>query len=253
MTVREAVRAQREAMKNRTLKENLSFLWDYYGLKAICLLIGLVLLISLIVSVTTQKETAFCGVFFGSSAPSEETEYLRQFADAAGINTARSELTVQTFPDVDLHESITEEIYQYMQLFSAMVSAQMVDIIAADSDLFLYYGYAGYATDLRTVFTAEQLALLAPYVYYIDGEILSLLETQYDSSFQLEEYPDPTKPEDMADPIPVAVSLRAASQSFQDTYGFIPEDVIIGVCANTEHPENVLAFLRYTLSVLPEA
>ena len=64
MTVREALRAQRKAMKDRPLKENIAYLWDYYGMKAIVIIIVMIALLSTVISVVSRKDSGFCGAFF---------------------------------------------------------------------------------------------------------------------------------------------------------------------------------------------
>ena len=39
MTIRETIREQWKAMKDKPFKEKLSYFWDYYGIKTICILI----------------------------------------------------------------------------------------------------------------------------------------------------------------------------------------------------------------------
>ena len=249
MTVREALRAQRKAMKDRSLKENIAYLWDYYGMKAILLIIVAIALLSTVVSVVSRKDSGFCGAFFGVVPRQEAEQYLQDFAEAAGIDTGRYSLSVQVSPDIRLGSTVTEDAFQHMQRFSAMVASKTADTFAANQDLFLYYSYAGYTLDLRTVLPPEQLAALSPWLYYIDGEMLAFLESNDDPEFTLDQCPDPSKPEDMADPIPVAVSIQATTQAFQDNYPFVTNDVIIGICVSSEHTDHARAFLQYALGL----
>lgn len=246
MTIRESIREQRKAIKNRSPREQLAYYWEYYGLKAIGILAAIALVVAFIVSMVTQKEYAFTGVFFGSSPGSNEQTYLADFAQAAGIDTEKYELTVRPYPDIPMDQQITNEIYQSMQAFTAMVAANTVDCFAGNRELFLYYSYLGYTTDLRSVLTAQELSVLEPYLYYVDGKLIEQQEENDEGlAFAYGQSPDPTQPLLMEDPIPVGISVGAASQAFSETYPFAPQDAAIGICASTEHLENALAFLRY--------
>lgn len=251
MTIREAIKAQEKSIKNRSLKERLSFFWEYYALKAFVLLIALITLIAFIISMATKKEYAFTGMFFGAEAqPSAET-YLSAFAQTAGINQEDYHLTVQTGPDIHMDQQVSTEIYQSMEAFTAMVAAKSVDCFAGNPDLFLYYAYLGYATDLRTVLTAGELSSLAPYLYYVDAQLIREQEESdggYADAYM--QRPDPMKPELMTDPVPVAVSLDAAGEKFLSSYRFAGTR-LIGICQSSSYPENALAFLRYCLSLNP--
>ena len=249
MTVHEALRAQFKAMKNRPLKENIAYLWDYYGMKAILLLVVLILLIGQIVSMLSQKDPVFCGVFFGVSLQPESEDYLQNFANEAGIDPEHYELSVQVSPDIRPFDAVTEDEYYHMQRFTAMVSARSVEVIAANPDLYLYYSYGSYTYDLRNVFSLEELSALSAHLYYIDGELLAFLENNDNPEFTLDQYPDPAKPEEMADPIPVAVGIQATTQAFQNSYPFVTKDVMLGICLNSENLDNAQSFLRYALDL----
>ena len=146
-----------------------------------------------------------------------------------------------------MDQQITPEIYQSMETFTAMVAAKSVDCFAGNDDLFLYYAYMEYALDLRTVLTQEELDLLSPYLHYIDGQLIEQQENAnegYANAYS--QHPDSTKPELMADPIPVAISLNTATDAFKEAYHF-GEEALIGICASSEQAQNALAFLRYCL------
>ena len=146
-----------------------------------------------------------------------------------------------------MDQTLSQEIYDSMETFTAMVASHTVDAFAGDLDLFLYYGYLGYGVDLRTVLTPEELEVLRPYLHYIDGKLIDQQEANDEgiaSAYQ--NRPDSTKPEIMGDPIPVAVSLKAATEEFRETYRF-GENAVIGICASASYPQNALAFLRYCL------
>ena len=250
MTIREAIRAEWKSVKNRTPKERFAYFREYYGMKTIVVAIAVVLLIAFVITMVTKKEYGYSGVFFGATPQSSADQYLSDFAQAAGIDPEVYELSIQSSLDIRMNDKITEETYQAMQSFAAMVAANMVDNVAADVDLFLYYSYLGYMADLRTILTEAQLAELAPYLHYIDGK---LLEEQNNSdeglTFEYGQCPDSRKPEAMVNPIPVGIDLSAATDAFHSSYTFSSKVPVIGICASSEHPGSALAFLQYALGL----
>lgn len=246
MTIREAIREQQKSIKNRSAKEKLSYFWEYHGIKTICLIIALVIVIAFIVTMVTQKKPGFTGVFFGVTSQSSSEKYLADFASAAGIDPAKYQLTVQESLDIRMDQSITPDIYQSMETFAAMVASKSVDCFAGNRELFLYYAYTEYAVDLQAVLTPEELESLSPYLHYIDRKVLEEAENADDR--QSVQYPDSTKPELMADPIPVAVSLDAATDAFKEAYHF-DAGCVIGICASSEQMENARSFFRYCLGL----
>lgn len=248
MTIREAQKKQWESIKDRGLREKLSFFWEYYGVKSVCLTLALIVLIAFIISMATKKDFAFTGVFFGAQPQDSCDSYLEDFKQTAQIDPAKYDVSVQCHLDIQMDQTITQEIYTSMETFTAMVASHSVDCFAGDPDLFLYYGYLDYAVDLRTVLTAEELTFLAPYLHYIDGKLLEQQENDNEGlANAYSQHPDSTKPELMGDPIPVAISLNAATDEFKANYRF-REDAVIGICASASYPQNALAFLRYCLN-----
>ena len=247
MTIREAIKAQRKSLKNRSLKERISYFWEYYALRTFAGLIALIVLVAFIVTMVTKKEYAFTGMFFGGAVQESSEEYLSVFAKSAGIDEKKYQLSVQAGPDVRMDQMISPEIYQHMEAFTAMVAAKSVDCFTGNPELFLYYAYMEYAVDLRTVLSQAELETLSPYLYYVDAQLIKEQEASdggyADAYIQC---PDPTKPEIMKDPVPVAVSLEVASEDFHDAYQFIGTN-LMGICASSEHSKNAQAFLRYAL------
>ena len=245
MTIREAQREQRKSIKNRSAKEKISYFWEYHGIKTICLVLALTALLAFTVNMITKKEYAFTGVFFGAIAEENSEGYLAQFGQASGIDPEKYEISVQCHLDIQMGQQITPEIYQSMEAFTAMVATKSVDCFAGDDDLFLYYAYMEYALDLRTVFNQEELEQLSPYLHYIDGKRIEQQENAnegYTNAYS--QHPNSTEPALMADPIPVAISLNAATDAFKEAYQY-DENAVIGICASSEQTQNALAFLRY--------
>ena len=53
----------------------------------------------------------------------------------------------------------------------------------------------------------------------------------------------------MSDPIPVGISIRAATEAFQRAYTFSSKEPVVGICAGSEKPGTSLAFLEYALGL----
>lgn len=247
MTIREAIKAQEKSIKNRSFKERLSFFWEYYALKTFALLAAVIVVVAFIVSIVTNKDYALTCMFFGAEATQTSEDYLSGFVQAADIDPKKYQLSVQMGPDVRMDQQISTEIYQSMETFIAMVAAGSMDCFAGKEDHFLYYAYMDYAVDLRTVLSPEELETLSPYLYYVDAELIRQQEAAdggYADAYM--QRSDPTKPEEMQDPVPVAVSLEAATEDFKNNYRFTGTN-LMGICANSKQKENALAFFRYCL------
>ena len=247
MTIWEAHKQQWNAMKNKSFKEKLAYFCQYYGIQTVAILVAVAVVIGLIVSLATKKDYVFNGVFFGAQPQASSDAYLQDFAQSAGIDLTKYNVSIQCHLNIQMGQTLSPEIYTSMEAFSAMVATGSGDCFAGELDLMLYYAYMEYATDLRTVLTAEEITALAPYLHYIDRALIAQQEA--DNAGLADAYaqrPDSTKPELMGDPIPVAISLNAATDAFAQSYQ-LGEHAAISICATVSHPDHALAFLRHCL------
>ena len=248
MTIRESIRSQIEMMKGKSRREKLAYFWDYYGIKSICILTFLALSIFIVVDMSTKKDSGYVGVFFGASERNASDTYLCDFASFAGLDSDHFDSTVQFSPGIRLDSTITEEGYQALEGFATMAGAQMVDNIAADAELFIYYSYLGYTTDLRNVLSEPQLTALAASLNYIDGDLLRQYQSK-EKTIDYNNFPDPKDPDTMVDPIPVGIDLSAATEAFRNTYSFTESDAMIGICSTSERTEIAVAFILFALGL----
>lgn len=249
MTIRESIRSHRDAVKNQNIKVKLAYFWEYHGIKTVVLLVIASILIYLFVDIITQKEPGNVSVFFGASEISSSEAFLDEFARFANLNLEKYDVAIQLCPGIQLDGAITEEVYQTIEGFTTMVATNTVDHIAADTDLFLYFSYLGFTADLRLFFNETQISMLGESINYIDGNLLR----QYQSTeitIDYNHFPDPKRPEDMIDPIPVGIDLSAATDAFHNTYSFAGDDAVIGICGTSERMMTAVAFIKFTLGLV---
>ena len=249
MTIHEAIRSQWEIVKDRPLREKLSYFWSYYGAATICIILVLAGLISLVVTVATKKDPAFSGAFFGAIAGDNAESFLSDFAQSAGIDTEEYTYSVQVYPDIRMDQVLTEDAYYSTQSFAALVAAKSVEVFSANRELFVHYCYMGYGMDLRKVFSPQELEVLAPHLLYIDAELVKKMENAaFGEDVTGGSYPDPTDPKAMESPMPVGIDLSISTEAFRSNYRF-GETAAIGICANTPHADYAAAFLRYIFAL----
>lgn len=248
MTIRESICSQRNMMKGKSRREKLTYFGEYYGIKCICILVALVLSIYIIVDLSTQKDSGYVGIFFDASEKGSSEAYLSEFASFSGLDSSRFDIAVQFSPGIRLDSAITEEGYQSLESFITMAGAQIVDNIAADTELFLYYSYLGYVADLRNVLSESELTELAPNLNYIDGDLLRQYQSK-EKTIDYKHFPDPKDPDAMVDPVPVGIDLSAATDAFHNTYSFTDSNAIIGICSTSERTEIAVAFIRFALGL----
>jgi len=247
MAVMDEFRAEREALKNGTPKEKLSYFWCYYKWHVIATVAIISCIGSFIYNAATKKETALYALMLNGFTVSTDTvdEYKQDFMTAAGIDSTKNELLT----DTNLYMtpgSMDESTYNATQKIFVYVAAGEIDLLLTGEAPFEFYAYSDFLLDLRTIYTEEELNSLKPYLYYVDRKVI---EEKDAASNNLETYdkpyPDPFKPEAMADPIPVGIMLDKTTEEFSSVYTLNGKPPIAGFVVNGQHTEAAKEFLQY--------
>ena len=248
MAVMDEFREEREAMKHGTPKQKLEYFWLYYKWHVIIAVAAIVAISSFIYEAVTRKETALFALFLNSFVLAEDSgeSYKQSFLDTAEIDTDEYEIMLDTSlyfqPD-----SMGEDTYTAVQKVSVYVAAGEIDLLGADQAAFEHYAYLDFLSDLRDMLTPEQIEKYSSSFYYIDREVLEAKQEAEDNLEEFtSEYPDPSKPEEMADPIPVGIFLENASEEFNDNFMFSGNSSsAIGFVVNANRVENAQSFIDY--------
>uniref|UniRef100_UPI004057B6C5 hypothetical protein n=1 Tax=Acetatifactor sp. TaxID=1872090 RepID=UPI004057B6C5 len=259
MPVMDEFKEERESIKNAGLKEKLKYFWYYYKLHTIGAIFAVVLIVTLIHDIASQKDDAFFAAMLNCAVPDpEKTEvFLQNYADYAGIDRNEYDVLVDStisFATEDTAQfvaNLSELTMSAGQRLMAYTSAGELDVIIGGSNVFPDQAYQGMFHDLRDIMTKEQIAKYEPYFYYVDqahitamdeAEVeLAINENLDDSMF---DYPDPTKPEDMKDPVPVAIFVTE-SATLNDYYWFGGDYAALGIMVNAPNVENTIQFIDY--------
>lgn len=253
MAVMDEFKEEREALKNGTFKEKLSYFWDYYkwyviGTICIVLFVG-----SFVHQIVTRKDTAFNAVMLNASTmfPLETQDpYELEFAEYADIDLNEYDIFFDTSIRID-ENLIDENAYTSVQKLAVYTAAGDLDVMVTDTDSFRKYANSYTFHDLREFLNAEQIAKYEPYFYYVDQKVVDEIDAANDAldDTYVPVYPDPTKPEEMETPIPVGIYLSNCD-NLRENYYFRGEEgpaehVVVGVYCNTKHADNVIKFLEY--------
>ena len=246
MTSTEAMLYQLKQLKGKPLKEKLEHIFTYYRGLILGVLIVLALGGYMIFHIATAKEEALNIVCLNTFAQAEETDlFCREFAQAAGIDPEKA--TVYLNANLIVSDTSPVETYDAIQTLSAQAAAGALDVLAADLDALGIFLYGDYFCDLRQVLTPQQQTRLQDQMLYID---LVYLEAKLSGEEVPTPYPDPTKPEDMEQPVPVALLLPQGNSFRKMCYGSLKTPIAVGIVVNNRNAQNALAFLDY---IFPEA
>ena len=239
MPLMDEFKEERAQIKNRSLKEKLSYFWDYYKWHVIGGIIGLAAVISLVYTIFNQKETAFYAALLNMGQSLYSDDYRNDFTKLIGIDT-KKEIVYFDLMMLNLSR-MDDATVSTSQKILVYVSAGDLDVMMGDKASIDHYAYINTAMDLRDFLTEEELAKYEPYLYYMDN---SLVEEADGTTPSSPDYPaDPSDPSTMKEPIPVAIRIDGC-KTFSESY-YLPGATYFMVITNTQHPDRVHALLDY--------
>ena len=104
---------------------------------------------------------------------------------------------------------------------------------------------------MREFLSGEQFEKYSPYFYYIDmvkvaerNEIMDSADNLYTDYTLIA--PDPRKPEEMDDPVPVGIYLDDC-EKIREHFYFKSDDVVACVFVNTQKPDIALQYLDFLM------
>lgn len=222
--VRDEIRQQQMKTKDMSLKGKLGYFWDYYKIHTLAALFALFLIFSLVHDISTSKDYCFYAVMLNAdSMPSDGLE--AAFAEYAGLDDDTYDCFIDTYSVMSMHNTSQYDMATSQKLM-ALTQTKDLDIAVFDSEVYNNYAYNEMFTDLRTIFTEEELAPYREHLYYIDYAYIRKGENDSDYQNPALLYYDnmtvPTqeeieaeadrhrRPEDMEEPVPVGIFVESA-------------------------------------------
>ena len=241
MTPKEAMIHQLKSLKGQPLKRKLEHIITYFWRPILITLVALVALGSYIVHLVNTKDIGLSVICLNAFPSSETTDhFLDDFAQHASVDTDKYQLLLNDSLVIS-DEGLTSA-YETNQIIMARGTAKELDVIAGDLDTLKSYFYWEIFGDLREQLIPAQQEKYASYFLYIDMAVLREMEAAVDEGPLL---PDPTKPELMEEPVPVALMLPEGNLLQEVYYRGRTVPICLGILGNTENLERALAFLDY--------
>lgn len=248
MAAMDEFKDERESVKNKPLKYRIAYFWDYYKWYVIGGIAAVIVIVSTIKGIVTAKDTA---VYAAMINYTENVDYSDDvFEDFLKMNDVDPK---KNMINLDTTLYLTESGWspadvQSVQKLSVLLAAGDLDSIVTGAPYFQKYAYQGYLTDLRDVCDEDELKSIEGDIYYIDGAISKLVIEAMDDNkeYDLSEAPDPSKPEEMEDPIPVGIRLtdsKLLDAHFE--YSYPAEERYGSVVINSKRPGMTKDMLMY--------
>lgn len=243
MTIKEATTYQLKQLKGKPLKQKLEHIITYFWLPILLTLALLIATVSFAVQLANRKDMGLAVICLNARPNTGATaQFLDDFSQYASIDKDTYQILLEDRLSVSGENSTGA--YEANQMIMIRGTAKDLDIITGDVPSMKNYLYWEIFGDLREKLTPTQQEKYAPYFLYMDMAVLREMEASIDASPTL---PDPTKPELMAEPVPVALLIPQGSRLTELYYAGAKAPICLGILGNTENLEQALAFLDYIM------
>lgn len=255
MALKDEIKAGRkELMENGTIKDKLAYFFDYYTLHTIVVVVAVVAITSFIYQQVTKPDTILSALVLNVMSFDSDKDYVSEmndgFMDYIGLDQKEYEFSTNSSLMYNMGGASTEgqySDYEASQAIMVQIAAGAIDIVSSPLSAILDFGYGDMFVDLRTVLSDKDLTLYEPYFLYVDGVVIEQREAAFDSSdINANDIPcpDPTKPEEMEDPIPVFINVTEC-KDMANIYNYSTDILAVAIAGNAPNPERISDFLAY--------
>lgn len=247
MATKDEFKTEREAyFANATWKQKLFYFWEYYKIHTIVVLLIVIAVSSFIYHRVTDPEIILNGFFLNAYNIESEisaADLGQEFLELQEIDTA--EYDVNFNQNLFLTGDDTTD-YEASQAVWVQCGAGTVDFMISPLEHLMDFAYQEYYIDLTSVLTKEQIAKYEPYFLYVDGAVIEeMAAAPPDSPMDDIELPDPAKPEEMEEPVPVFIDMTQC-QKTTDIYGDV-DSLVFSVLVNAPNSDLTIKFLDYLM------
>lgn len=244
MTSTEAMIYQLKKLKGKPLKQKVEHIVTYFWLPIAITLVITISVGSYIAHLVTMKDVALSVICLNADPGGEAANTLAtKFAEDVGISLNDYEVYIST--DLILDDTDLMNAYNVGQIVMTQIVTNSVDLLIGDLNATTRYFYQEVYFDLNEILSEEQRIQYAEYFLYADMALVRRLQEEPMTTLQ---YPDPTKPEEMEDPMPVALLIPSNSSFIAACYPSQKSGIAVGIVASTEKVDTALAFLDYIFS-----
>lgn len=216
MTPEKIRRGEWKKMCQKPLKQRLAYFWDYYKWYAIVAAVLLAVVAVYVGGLLSEAEDSAYGLMLNTCnmLNQQRNEQLAQdmaseFRQELGRSEKELELTLDVSRSYDPDSGYYGN-YDTLQLILNYSMGGMLDFVVADEASMLDLAYAGYFRNLKDLFSEQELEQYSGQLLYVDMAVI--LKENESMEAGGSDYPDPRKPEDMEEPVPVFVDVSASDK-----------------------------------------
>ena len=169
-------------LRSMSTKKKWEYIWDYYRFHILGSIVLIITAVSIIHHYATIKTSVLDMIFLNAYPSEEDVTPFDAFLKQQGYDTNEYEVYVTTSLGYTLTENGYQEDYYTNQGLSAMFTTGELDIFATPPQVLNAFASYGYVSDLRDLFSEEELASFGDIIIY---STLSETGEEFPSAFNL--------------------------------------------------------------------
>ena len=261
-TIWEETKSQGAKMKGRPIKDKLEYFWEYYKIHTLVAAFIITLAVSLIHAWVTAKDPALCVVLINSMAETVDgtmEKWNSDLTERLEFDPKDYEVTIDATVMLGAASATANQEYASSQKLAALIGSASVDVLIADTPVFEQYSQNEVLSDLRELYSQDELDSLEGRIYYTDASTYS----DYDSADldvtekQAAYVIDHRDPASMKQPVPVGIYMDEdtligesgvyAYLTAADTFQGHPAEAILGIPVNSPRKDAALTAVKYLM------
>lgn len=256
MNINEEKRNQWQALKGMGFKAHWDYFWDYYKIHVLVAVIVIAFGGMLIKDIASALPFAVNAIFINANSMQTTDELEAAFAEYEGINTKEAEVSIDVTTSLSLTSYDSMNVTTGQKIY-AMIAANDLDLMMADSEVFENYAKNEVFEDLRQYLTEDELSALGDKIFYVDQVQIDKEREARDSETLDDVVAEETAtteyvferkdPSQMEQPVPVGIIMEG-NKTLTDLecyYGSVP---IAGIVTGTQRGETSADLIRYLLN-----
>lgn len=254
MAVMDEFKDERDSIKNAPFSKKLSYFWYYNKWKVI---IGVVVAIVIFFTIRgyIYKKDDVLYIAMINITPTLDnidnkvySEICDPFLEENGYDLKHKEIRWAADYLMNVNNGQTLSDSDKLSIFVATGS---IDFFYGSGKWIDTYAYRDVLAPVTWYMSEEEIAEYSDYLYYIDGAVLERYEkAQDEQNYEYsEELPDPLKPEEMVNPIPIGIILDSC-KPLQENYDCLDEEpgvMVASAVMNSKNQEVTKEYFKFLL------
>lgn len=237
-------------MKRRRASMSVSDFIKVYKWHVVIWIIGLIVLGNFVYKKVTSPTYLLNGILLGAESGEEAaTTLAADFAELVGYGDTVYAVNLDTeYSYIPGSEENAESNYKATEKIVSQVENKSLDFVAGPIDSMSDIAHNAMFTELTTYLTPDQLALVEPYLLYVDNAVIEELDAAYENKEDTSKIklPDPKKPEEMEEPIAVMIDMSSCEE-IAEIYDNSSETIAFGLITSAPNQDMLIKFIDYLM------